>query len=114
MPPIHEDATIEEVLEEAIGILQEKGWCQKAGTRDGRVCVSVAISRAVFGEGTEKDAGRNHVNTTLKKLCRGSANAVNAITGYSSIPVWNDLSGRTYEDVMLTMKKAKESVHAAS
>ena len=78
-----------EVVERAIEILDQRGWCQcQASDDEGRVCMSWAVGRAAITERFDDTRQRGRV-----------LDHISAITGGLSVPYWNDQAGRTFDEV---------------
>jgi hypothetical protein len=88
-----------DVLRKAAEILGERGWCQRSSMDDqGHLCALGALgvaSRAISPSAYTK-AGA----ALARHLC---------IESRYDIPEWNDVQGRTAEDVILAMKRAAEN-----
>ena len=83
--------TPQEVLLKAAEYIEEHGWCQHAfGEPDGRVCLEGAINRTAYN-GSERDA------------------AVRRMIGHlngQTPAFWNDMRGRTKEEVIAALREA--------
>lgn len=78
---------MKEILEAAIVALQRRGWCQGIGMdSEGRVCAYGAIDMATRG-------------LSISEKIRISR-FVNEPTHHVELSVWNDVEGRTVEDVV--------------
>lgn len=97
--------TPEQILEDAIDVLQTHGWIQgKSGSRHDGFCaigaVYQAVAQDVHGNVSDKDATAALVALGLLDIPHTSGRLKHPIA------VWNDAPDRTAEDVILAMKKA--------
>lgn len=105
------DDLLEQVLEETISILQTDGWCQGVGqTTEGEHCLVDAMKLACTRVNPRSSlTGDLLWAKALNHVARSIPNN-NDPTFW--LPGWNDDDDRTYEDVVLAVKHAKESLHA--
>lgn len=86
------------VYEDALHVLQRRGWCQGIGEDEfGRICLANALGAA----------------TQFYCIQRGHWNifdfsALYDVVGSANIPGRNDDPSTTYEDVVLWLKRAAE------
>lgn len=89
----------------------EKGWCQGAlRTIDGKYCLSGAILLAGGGFGAgrgpiEDDRLREKLSPSFKLVTQAVGLGKGKSPGWS-IPMWNDVPGRTREEVLAAMDRA--------
>jgi hypothetical protein len=92
------DMTDVEVIEKAIGIIDERGWCQHMEEDDdGRVCLNRALDLAM--------PIRPLSSARVRMRVRRAVSLDPSVLG-SLLSVWNDEPGRTVEDVVLALKHA--------
>ncbi|MFD8117055.1 DUF6197 family protein [Streptomyces microflavus] len=99
-----------ELLGKALEVLERDGWyqgnyCAGSPREDDSgkpVCALGALNRATFGNAWGARAGEACHSSEARERAHNRLFA--AIGG--AIPTWNDDPGRTYEDVVLTFKKA--------
>lgn len=88
-----------EVLAGARDVLAERGWTQgTAEAADGSVCLDGALCVA--------STGSPHRGTVEGDA--GASRALSAVAGERGYVAFNDDPERTYEDVMLALKRAEE------
>lgn len=96
--------TVADVLSTTRDILAERGWCQGSlRAADGSVCLVMAINVALSRHMRERI--RSDVTSTA--VWEAIGQAVGS-SGAGDIGRWNDDPSRTYEDVVLALKRAEE------
>jgi hypothetical protein len=85
------------ILERAARVIEERGWCQgHYETKSGAVCTSRAISIATDEVGNDMH-DRFRARDTLALHI-----------GRDSIASWNDVKGRTKEEVVTKLREAAQ------
>lgn len=88
------ELTTREIILRGIEVINNQGWVQgHYSTKDGRHCVMGALRAAV-----------NYTQPIMPAV-----DAIKAVTGCSSITVWNDLPTTTVEEVIRVMTKAAKA-----
>lgn len=93
--------TGEEVLDGAAKAIEEQGWCQHMmQNAEGNLCLMGGL-----------------LHGARQTQCPGFYEAAQAVedqvkqqTGASLVALWNDEPGRSVEDVLLLLKRAKETL----
>jgi hypothetical protein len=94
---------VREILEEAIKLIQERGWFQKRLGKPGQVCLGLAIART-SGSGPEKLEALLLLRTIISQIPDNRPPG-----SFYSIVDWNDAPGRTKEDVVGLLRKGIET-----
>lgn len=106
---------VAEVIDGAIEAIETHGWCQQSLLNaDGQLCLRGALyvgAGAVlmghhieFEEGAfDEDAFEEADSLVVKEINK------NYVDECSTIPRWNDHSGTSAEDVILVLKRARET-----
>jgi hypothetical protein len=95
-----------EIFEKAAEILEQRGWCQNSmENAAGALCYSGALRVAAMGSLTAKPWNDTLNQVSLRQwyeFNRAYCWAENVLN--DSIPEWNDVPGRTMEEVIDHMK----------
>ncbi|KPI09908.1 hypothetical protein OV450_3399 [Actinobacteria bacterium OV450] len=101
--------TPEQILDEAVHVIERDGWHQgrltSGNASTGPVCALGAITRAATGNAFnytgEADAAANRLGAHIVEAC-----SIEDSSWWQNIPAWNDDPARTKEDVILALKQA--------
>lgn len=102
---------IEEVVEDAMRVLDERGWCQGDWSDDeGRLCMLGALRVANYGvltltvldQPVESRVGDDEFNAFVLEI----GATITRETGHYGIGTWNDEHAEGPEEVKLMLKKA--------
>lgn len=89
-------SSVNQILDDVIALLKKSGWCQKLPTdENGALCLLRAFGVV---------ESRFHPGTLL---FRDARNQVRKAIGTNDLDRWNDAEGRTFEDVLEALEKAK-------
>jgi hypothetical protein len=91
-----------EVLDRAADYIDKHGWCQGTGEDDGAVCAAEAI-------GIAGDYRSDDLAYLVEKLIPDNASGPDWIWLYQ----WNDMPGRTQEEVTSLLRNTAEAERAA-
>ena len=90
-----------EVIREARNVLFERGWIQGALERIDGVCLRGAVMTAVRGSYL-------YLMDTDVCLVNAAEDIIGTQTGGWSIPTWNDMGSRTFDEVIEVLDKAEK------
>lgn len=102
-----------EILETAAEILERDGWVQDTWTSFGRRCMVSAVNRAVLEHHQLPGRARGKLFEILRQPALDHLNQ--AINGYTlssfvgNLTAWNDLAGRTKQEVLDVLHKAAKT-----
>jgi hypothetical protein len=90
-----------QVYEDALQLLQQRGWCQGVGT-DGAGHICLARALGIAAERYQREHGWENYDYSVLKNILDEGNAFVLFTDY------NDDPHTTFEDVTLWLKQAAE------
>ncbi len=99
-PPVIDNPVVT-VLRDAANLLRERGWAQGTYYRGGGYCLLGAIRMARFGGLIISD----HDDLLYRSVMDAVGSRI-----HRDIPDWNDVPGRTKEEVILLLETAAKSV----
>jgi hypothetical protein len=98
-----------EVVEKAIEILDERGWCQEVANSQGQVCLGEALVQALSGLEARNDMyGMSWASRLEQDGATRFFSLARLIAPHSSIGSYNDYPGRTLPEIqehLLTVAK---------
>jgi hypothetical protein len=98
--------TANSVIDSMITLLNEKGWIQKRSiTKDG-FCIYGAYNEVCRPLKSEKDW--EAANDAFLKIYSTATTKLNEQTNASGVIVWNDKKGRTKEEVIAMLERARD------
>lgn len=87
------DLTVPEVLDSAADLIDQYGWWNGDGRRAGRLCAGMAISKAGWPSEQGDGPAWRHFSASV---------------GNVSVVFWNDIPGRTVDQVTAALRSAAE------
>ncbi len=102
--------TAVDILNAAIEGWETKGWIQNRSVDEtGATCSSGGIERAALSQAQYGAPIAYALSRAFDQACLAFRDAIEDRNG-NSIVTWNDMPGRTVEDVILTAKRAIEKL----
>lgn len=97
---------VDEVIEKAAALIEERGWCQGDFEIDGKLCVLGGVHEILFGDPHMRFSLVSHPKKETRELVYDEICNRLGIdrTIRCGVSEWNDAAGRTKEEVISRLR----------